>query len=297
MSKITVTGSLGNIGSYLVTDLVALGHEVTVVSSRQERTAAIEAAGAKAAIAAIDDVVALSKAFADADAVFAMTPPNLGGSNVVENTIDAGRAIAKAIELSGVRRVVMLSSIGADHASGTGPIVALHHIETLYRQLPEVEFTFLRAGYFYTNFYNDIPMIQQAGIIGANYPDNVALPLVHPKDIATAAVRELQQEKTGKDIVYIVSDVLTPLEYTTILAEAIGRDALPWVVFPDEQSLSGMQQAGMPESLAQLYTEMGQGIRTHKLMDHFEATGAPVSGATKFREFAKEWALKYAEIK
>ncbi len=46
--KITVTGSLGHISRPLAQILVKAGHQVTVVSSKKEKTAEIQALGRKA---------------------------------------------------------------------------------------------------------------------------------------------------------------------------------------------------------------------------------------------------------
>lgn len=291
--KITISGSLGNIGRYLTQKLVTGGHQVTVISSNEDRKAAIEALGAKAAIGSVSDTDFLTTALTGADAVFAMTPPNMGGSNVISNTVNAGKAFAAAITASGVPRVVMLSSIGADQATGNGPIASVHHIEALYQALENVSLTYLRAGLFYTNFNNDVPMIKGMGIIGANYPATLQVPVVHPEDIAAAAVQELQHTPAGKNVRYIVSDVRTPADFAAVLGAAIGKPELPWVEFTDEQSLGGMLQAGIPEELAKLYTEMGAGFRSGKLTADFFASGAPVDGTIKLEEFAKTYAAQF----
>ena len=96
--KIVVTGSLGHISLPLTKELVQKGHKVTVVSSKPEKQAAIEALGATAAIGFMEDADFLTATFTGADAVFTMTPPNLGGSSVIENTTNAGKAFATAIK-------------------------------------------------------------------------------------------------------------------------------------------------------------------------------------------------------
>jgi len=290
--KIIITGSLGNIGKPLTTKLVAQGHHVTVISSNADRKQAIENLGAKAAIGSVSDAAFLADTFAGADALFAMTPPNLGGSNVVENTVNAGKSFAEAIEKAGVKRVVMLSSIGAHLEDGTGPIKGLYHIEKLYDKL-DTAVTFLRAGFFFTNLYNDVPMIKGAGIIGANYSTDTKIPFVHPEDIATAVAEELQKETTGKNIRYIISDVRTPQDVAKALGTAIDKTDLPWIEFTDEQSLQGMIQAGLPEEIAGLYTEMGSGLRTGKIAEDFLTTNASVDGKIKLEDFAKEFAAKF----
>jgi uncharacterized protein YbjT (DUF2867 family) len=291
--KITVTGSLGNIGKNLIPILTGAGHEVTAISSNIKRKADIEALGAKAAIGLVSDTNFLTAAFSGADAIFAMTPPNLGGSHIIENTTNAGKAFAAAITASGVKKVVMLSSIGADVPGGTGPIEGLYYIEQIYSQLEDVSVTFLRAGYFYTNYYNDIPLIKNAGIIGSNFPATALIPLVHPADIAAAAAEELQQTATGNKVRYIVSDYRPAADLASTFGAAIGKPELPWVAFNDEEALQGMVQAGVPEEIAGLYTSMGAAIRNGAIQQDFIQTGAPVTGTIKLEDFAKEYAAAF----
>jgi uncharacterized protein YbjT (DUF2867 family) len=287
--NITISGSLGNIGKPLTELLVAAGHRVTVISSNADKAAAIEALGAKAAIGSVADAAFLKQAIAGADALFAMTPPNMGGANIIANTEAAGKAYAEAIREAGVKRVVMLSSIGADLPGGTGPIAGLHRIEEIYRGLNGVAITFLRAAFFYTNFYNDVPMIKGMGIIGANYPAGIDMPLVHPRDIATAAAEELQRASVGIDIRYIASDVRKPSEIANILGAVADKPELPWVEFTDAKSLEGMTNAGLPAEMAGLYTEMGAGFREGRIAADFAKSGSPVAGKLKLEDFAKEY--------
>lgn len=291
--NITVTGSLGNIGQHLVKKLVAAGNNVTVISSSEDRKAAIESTGAKAAIGAITDVAFLASTFASADAVYLMIPPNIGFQNIIENTTNVGKAYAEAIKEAGVKRVVMLSSVGAEFDGGTGPITGLHHIEEIYKQLSNVAITFLRAGYFYTNFFNDIPLIKNAGIQGSNFSAATKLPLVHPQDIAAAAAEELQKTASGHAVRYIVSDYVSAADVAKNFGSAIGKPELPWIEFTDEQALQGMTGAGVPQEIAELYTEMGVAIREGKLQTDFEAKGAPLNGDVKIADFAKEFASRF----
>ncbi|MFD2941773.1 NmrA family NAD(P)-binding protein [Flavobacterium notoginsengisoli] len=290
--KIIITGSLGNIGKPLTAQLVQSGHDVTVVSSNADRKSAIEALGSKAAIGSVSDADFLAETFAGADALFAMTPPNMGGVNIIKNTTNAGYAFAKAIQEANIKRVVMLSSIGADLPTGNGPIAGLHNIEKIYEKL-ETSITFLRAGYFYINFFNDIPMIKGAGIMGANFPLENRIPLVHPEDIAWAAAEELQKTTEGKNVRYIISDIKTPSDIVKAFGNAIGKPELPWVEFTDEQYFGGMTQAGVPEEMAGLYTEMGTGLRNETIAADFLTNDGKADGKIKLEDFAKEFASKF----
>ncbi|WP_343704073.1 NAD(P)H-binding protein [Chitinophaga sp.] len=289
--KIIVTGSLGNTAKPLTTTLIAAGHQVTVISSSADRQKDIEALGAAAAIGSLGNAAFLTSTFTGADAVYAMTPPGMGGSNIVANNTKAGEALATAIQQARVPRVVVLSSVGADLPGGNGPIAALYNIEQFYNKIQATAFTYLRAGYFYLNFYADIPLIKSQGFMGANYPAATRVPLVHPRDIAAIAAEELQKP-SGEKIRYVVSDVRTAADLAKVLGQAAGKTDMPWVEFTDEQSLQGMTQAGLPEEIAGLYTEMGAGFRSGKLQADFEKQGAPASGKVKLEDFAKEFAEK-----
>lgn len=294
--KITITGSLGHIGKPLTKKLVAAGHDVTVISHSTERQEDIKALGARAAIGSVSDAAFLTKALTGAEAVFAMTPPAMGPSNIIANTVNAGKAYATAFKQLGTPRVVMLSSVGADLPDKSGPIAALHQIEKIYSGIDGTAFRFLRPGYFYTNFFNDIPLIKGPGIIGGNFPATTKIPLAHYEDIATAAAEELQKPFTGKELRYVMSDVRTPAEIAATLGAAIGNPQLPWVEFTDEQAIEGMKQGGVPAELAGLFAEMGAGFRSGILLQEFEKRGAPVIGRVKLEDFAKEFAGKFEAV-
>lgn len=291
--KIVITGSLGNVARPLAQQLIAEGHDITVISSNESKKNEIEALGAKAAIGSITDLEFLIKTFEGKDAAFLMTPPNLGFENIVENTINAGKNYTEAIRKTGLKRIVMLSSIGAESPVENGPIKTLYHIEKLYNRLENTSVTFLRAGYFYINFFNDIPLIKNAGIIGGNYPEDVKVPLVHPIDIAKAAAEELVKNSDGKNVRYIISDLRQASDFAKTFGLAIGKPELQWVEFKDEDSLNGMLQAGLPQEIAELYTEMGRGIRTGVVQKDFIEHGEYVDGKVKLEEFAKEFAERF----
>ncbi len=290
LMKIIITGSLGNVAQPLAEQLITENHDVTVISSSGARRSEIESLGAKAAIGSVSDVQFLKETFKGADAVFLMTPPLVSDNNIVKNTIEIGKNYAEAVASSNINRLVMLSSVGADSPIENGPIASLHQIEKIYNELESVSSTFLRAGYFYTNFMNDIPLIKTTGIIGANYSAEVKVPLVHPKDIAKAAAEELVKATSDQKIRYVVGDNRKAGDFATVFGAAIEKPDLPWVEFTDEQSFDGMSHAGLPEEMAKLYEEMGRGIRNGIVQEDFIKYGSPIDGETKLEDFAKEFA-------
>ena len=290
--KITLTGSLGNISKPLTEILVRAGHNVTVISSSNEKAAAIEALGARAAIGSINDADFLTSAFTGADVVYTMVPPNFAAPDLRKYMNAAGQNYADAIKAAGVKKVVNLSSIGAHLPGGTGPIAGLHDVEGILNSLDGVLVKHLRPAFFFVNFYNDMGMIRNAGIMGANYGPETPMVMVHPNDIAAAAAEELQQPFEQNTVRYIASDERKAGEVATALGTAIGKPDLGWVAFTDEQALNGMQEAGLPGEMARNYVEMGVATRDGKLWEDYD-NNRPAHGSTKLEQFAREFAARF----
>lgn len=292
--NVVVTGSLGHISQPLIKELVQKGHTVTVISSKPEKQLAIDDLGAVAAIGSLEDVDFLSATFSHADAVYTMVPPNYGASDLRAYYGRIGRNYVQAIGRSGVKRVVNLSSYGADLASGTGIILGAHDVEGLLNQLPDVAITHLRPTYFYYNLYNFADMIKGLGFIGANYGGDDKLVMVDPVDIAAAAAEELVTPATGQTVRYIASDDRTANEVAQILGLAIGKPDLTWVTFTDEQARTGMEQSGLSPQFAADFTDLGASIHSGAMRRDYDLHTPAVMGKVKIEDFASGFAAALA---
>jgi uncharacterized protein YbjT (DUF2867 family) len=292
--KITLTGSLGNISKPLVTALVQQGHAVTVISSKADRQAEIEALGATAAIGTVDDAEFLANTFAGADAVYLMIPPHFAVADSRKYHQEVGHAYAQAIQKSGVQRVVQLSSWGAHLSEGTGGILGSHDVEGILREVPGVALTHLRPTSFYTNFYTSVGMIKGAGIMGANYAGDIKVSFVHPRDIAAAAAEELVKPATavGSDVRYVASDERTANEVAQALGAAIGKPELKWVAFSDEQMRENMTSHGVPADRANEVVDIYVSINNGKLGEDYWQH-RPSLGQVKLEDFAREFAAAF----
>ncbi|SDH20562.1 NmrA family NAD(P)-binding protein [Mucilaginibacter gossypii] len=293
--KITTTGSLGNVAKPLVQKLIAAGHQITVITTKTDRKAEIEALGAKAAVGSISDQGFLTAAFKDADAVYTMLPPAMGPGNMIQNIADAGQAYVEAIEAAGVKRVVMLSSVGADANEGTGPVQGVHRVEQIFQHLTDVNITVLRSGFFFVNFFRDIPLIKSRGLFGNNYSGDEKLAFTHHEDLSSAIAKALQQKGNGFEVKYLISDISTGNQISALFGQAIGKPELSWTEIPDEQLRQGMLSGGLPVELVGLIVEMGQAVRAGKITKDLFATGAPVTGQHKLSQFASEFKTKYEQ--
>jgi uncharacterized protein YbjT (DUF2867 family) len=298
--KIIVTGSLGHISNPLTQELVQKGHSVTVISSKAERQKEIEALGAKAAIGTMQDADFLSAAFKGADAVYVMETMGSGGYS--DQNLDINAAISKvcnnykqAIQQSGVKRVVHLSSIGAHTDQGNGILAFHYYAEKIIDQLPsDVGITYMRPVGFYGNLLAFIPVIKTQGMIVSNYGGDVIKPWVSPIDIAAAVAEEITTPFVGRKVRYVASEEISCNAIAGILGAAIGKPDLKWVVISDEQMLNGMLAAGMNPRIAAGLVEMNAsaGRNGDKFYEDYYRYH-PVLGNVKIKDFAGEFAMIY----
>ncbi|MGM9478666.1 NmrA family NAD(P)-binding protein [Pedobacter sp. GSP4] len=291
--KITLTGSLGNITKPLAQILINKGHDVKIISSNAGKAAEIEALGATPLIGSVSDTAFLTDAFTGADTIYTMVPPNFAAPKFRAYIKSIGENYAVAIKEAGVKKVVNLSSVGADLPDGTGPIAGLHDVENIFATLDGVAVKHLRAGYFYINFLANVDMVKHANILGSNFGADAKLVLVHPRNIAEVAAATLESSFTGKSVLYVASDdESTAADVAKALGAAIGKPELPWIEFSDEDAFNGMVGAGLPEEIAKNYVEMGDAIRSNKLfVDYYK--NRPVLGNVTLQDFAAEFAAAY----
>ena len=296
--KIIVTGSLGNISKPLTKELVQKGHQVTVISSKPERQKDIEALGAKAAIGTMEDAGFLSSTFKGADAVYVME--TLGGNSYFDPNLDIVASLNKisnnykqAIEQSGVKRVVHLSSIGAHTNKGNGLLDFYYNVEDILKTLPsDVSITFMRPVGFYYNLLGFINTIKTQGVIATNYGGDSKKPWVSPIDIAAAVAEELVTPFEGRKVRYVASDEISCNELASLLGAAIGKPDLKWVMIPDEQLLQGMISVAMNPKIAAGLVKMNASGQTGVLYEDYYRN-QPTLGKVKLAEYAKEFAAVY----
>jgi len=181
--RIIVTGSLGNISKPLTEKLVQKGHSVTVISSNEDRRASIESIGAKAAIGSMEDVDFLTATFTGADALYLMEAHGQSAFfdykiNVIKLVADIANAYKQAVDASGVKKVIHLSSIGAHHDKDNGVLIYHYNAEQSLQKLPDdVKIKTMRPVGFYTNMLGFIQAIKSYGTISSNFGGDKKRPL------------------------------------------------------------------------------------------------------------------------
>lgn len=297
--KLVLTGSISQIGKPLTQELVQKGHSVTVISSKTERQQDIEALGAKAAIGSMFDADFLAATFKGADIVYLMETLDAAG-DFFDKDVDFIAAInqigsnyKQAIEQSGVKKLVHLSSVGAHMDKGNGILVFHYNVENMLKQLPDdVAIKFIRPVGFYTNMFSFIQAIRTKGTIISNYGGDKKEPWVAPSDVAAAIAEEIERPFLGRTVRYVASDEASPNEIVKAFGSAIGQPGLKWTVIPNEELLNCWLAIGFNTQIAEGFVEMqasqGSGLLYESYYRH-----QPVLGKVKLADFVKDFAAAY----
>jgi len=294
---ITVFGATGRVGGQVVRNLLAAGVRVRALGRSREKLAGLASLGAQTLAGDAHDVQFLTQAVRGSQAVFIVMPHDVRSQDYHAAQDSLGEAIVQGLANAGVRRVVFMSSIGADRVDGTGVVASLHRQERRLRELSGVHVLMLRAGAFYENFYESLPVIKANGIVSDAVAPNVWVPMVATRDIAQIASHALlSNDWNGIEVREITgpSD-MTYTAVTRMIGERIGRPDLPYVQASYEEMTGALMEAGCTQSVATEYVGLSRGINESRVVAR-EPHSARHVGTTSFESFAQELALAYRAL-
>jgi len=284
-----ILGATGHTGSVIANVLLDMGKKVRAVGRDEKKLAPFVSRGAEAFAADVLDKEALCRAFDGAEAVYSLTPPNLTSNNLRAYQDQVADRVASALETTGVKFAVTLSSFGADKPDKTGPVLGLHYMETRFAKISGLNALHLRAGYFMENALPQVEILQQFGMMAGPVNGDLKLPMIATRDIGAAAADVLlrlnfmgqqTRELLGqRDISYN--------EVAHIVGAAIGRPALAYIQLPAEQVIMAMAQMGISKLVAGLICEMSDALNSGH-MRALEARTAANTTPTSFETFVHD---------
>jgi uncharacterized protein YbjT (DUF2867 family) len=253
-----VAGVTGKTGKVVAETLLAQKKPVRVLVRDETKGAEWKRRGAEVAVAELDDAAALRRAFADATGVYFLLPAPYASSDSRADNAKRTRGIVQAIESSGVAHVVFLSAVGAQHASGTGPVVPLHDAEVALSHV-KAAVTSVRAAYFMENWGASLSALAK-GILPTFLTLGRAIPMVATTDCGTISAKALLEGGDG----YSVIELAGPREHTPEdVAASLSRITGKLVTAqqgPDDAMLPTFMAAGMNHHWAEQYREMTRAL-------------------------------------
>ena len=290
----SVVGATGNTGRAAAEALLAAGKDVQVIGRSKDHLQPLVKQGAEAFVGSAEDSQAMTLAFSGAVGVYCLVPLRTDAPDLRAYQKGVGESLAAAIHEAGVEYVVFLSSVGAQHKEGTGPIAGLREVEDRLNALDKVSVLSLRPGWFMENFFMSIDAIRNMGVLGTPMRGDVRIDPITTRDIGIYAAQRLadldfsgvsSQELLG-------AATVTMAEATCALGTAIGQPELPYVQLSYEDFGQAMLGMGISRSAVDGITEMYRALNDGLVVPE-EERSAENTTPTTMEEFAQVFAQVY----
>ena len=221
----------------------------------------------------IASVASIKDALEGSQAAYIMNPPFYGekdpfalSQTYIDSVIEAANAS------STLKRIVYLSSMGAEQTSGTGPIRNVHIGENaLLANLRDgIEAIALRPPYFLSNFSSVLPLaVNPPHILPSMViPFSKAYAFIDATAIAAKALKYLlappstspdAASKGHMTTVQLITEKKTIPQIAELVAEIAGVQVNP-VPVPEEEWFPTFKKAGMSDDQANLFVDMTKGM-------------------------------------
>ena len=222
-----ITGITGRVGGELARTLLAEGKPVRAVLRDQAKAAPWAGQGCEVALAEMGDAAGLTRAFAGAEAVFILLPPVFDPAPGYPESRRVIEAVTTALSVARPRKVVCLSTIGAD--AGQDNLLSQLSLQEAALRQTGLPVTFLRPGWFMENALWDVAAARDEGVLHSFLqPPDKRFPMVATRDVGRTAADLIQQHWTGTRVVELEGPArVSPHDLAAAFARVLGQPV--WV--------------------------------------------------------------------
>ena len=264
MAEYVVAGATGHVGSVVAQSLLDSGRKVRVIVRDTHKAERWKKRGAHVGQVDLSNVHDLLNGLRGTEAAFLILPnfpPNTTGvRGKAKKMIDA---MVHAISGTDVKHVVFLSSVGAQHAEGTGPVVLLHDAEQELRTL-KTPVTILRPCYFMENWAPALPDAKE-GLLNTFLPADMKWPQVATHDVGQVAAKLVLEHPKAHRVVELAGpEDVCPSDVAGVLSRVLETEVEP-LEEPLDQVAEAFTGMGFSPEMAQMYQQLYQGLASRKI--------------------------------
>ena len=255
---IVITTPTGQIGSQVLDSIIDSGETIRVIARDPARLSPDVRDRVEVIQGAHDDSRVVTAAFAGADAVFWLVPPDPQADSVVDYYLDFTRPACEAVRSQGVRRMVAVSSLGRDWAGArnAGQLSAAFAMDDLIEGTG-VTYRALRPPFLMENLLGQAEAIGSQGMFSLANAGDRPLATSATHDVAVEAAKLLLDESwDGQGSVPVIGpDDLSPNAMAQVMSEVLGRP-VRFQPVPGDVFKTTMMRYGMSEASAQGLVDM-----------------------------------------
>jgi uncharacterized protein YbjT (DUF2867 family) len=174
--------------------------------------------------------------------------------------------LLQAAQAAKLPHAVALSSVGAQHATGTGNILTTHDFEQQIAQ-SELNISIVRAANFLDNWASGIATAREQGVLPSMFlPLDKKYPMVSSIDIGRTAAKLLMQYKGTAQFIELKSPQdCSALDAAQVLSKLLSKD-IKAVEVENKAIAPFFQSIGFPSITAHGFAEMMHGFNTDRIV-------------------------------
>ena len=273
-----ITGASGRVGSAVVAGLIKKGETVRGIIHDEKKADKLKQQGAEVAIADAFNLQALMEAVKGGSTLFAITPETGKNDDVIADTKKILDNYRKAVEASSIKKVVGLSSIGAQIDKNSGNLLMSYLLENAFEGV-DVQVTFIRPSYYFSNWMMSLPMIKEKGILATFYPVDLKISMVSPIDVAAYAQDILTKDDNEGKVYELLGPEYSSADVAQAFANALGREVKAQQI-PRNQWEKTLKETGFSPDGIRNFIEMTEMVIAGKTKPEANGTTILRAGTT-----------------
>ena len=283
---IVVTTPTGTIGRQVLELLLDGGEPVRVIARDPSRLHPEARGRAELVEGSHGDADVVNRAFAGADSVFWVAPPDHHAPSLQAVYLDFARPACAAIERHGVKRVVAVSALGRGVTEKAGLVSASHAMDELIAATG-VAFRALALPSFMDNLLRQVEPIRSRGVFFGPLSGHRKHPSCATRDIAAAAARLLLDHSwSGRaDVPLLGPEDLSLDDMAAIMSEVLQKP-VRFQQIPGDAFKAQLLERGMSEAMAEGTLDMM--VAKGKGLDDAEPRTLEATTPTSFRQWCLE---------
>ena len=253
-----IVGATGQVGSNLISELKNNGFPVRAVVRNPDKLSdqAIETRTAD-----LFNLEQLTEAFKGGTTVFVLTPENPTSNDIIEDTKRIVENYKKAIQATGIKKVVALSCVGSHIDGNTGNVLMSRILEQTLDDL-EIEKVYIRPSYYFSNWLGYLEPVEQYGVLPTFFPEDLKIEMNSPIDLAKF-IAKIMTDTLSKRIYELTGQKYSSLDVANTFSKLLNKNVTVQSI-PQDKWKETLISVGFTENTANNLSDMTQAVIDNK---------------------------------